>query len=159
MQLHYKRLPSNECWALCVFVCFSIELDFLFYVCKLIILNVVNRLAKILLKTLGLTAVSSAAEAGIQKKNVWFQDNDISNIKWRNGKYFENSQVPQRLQFINKSCWSKNWQLVKGTKMQIYWYVISYFKCNFIRNNVSNESRSNSNKSKTSASWNKSKRR
>ena len=68
MQLHYKRLPSNECWALCVFVCFSIELDFLFYVCKLIILNVVNRLAKILLKTLGLTAVSSAAEAGIQKK-------------------------------------------------------------------------------------------
>ena len=71
MQLHYKRLPSNECWALCVFVCFSIELDFLFYVCKLIILNVVNRLAKILLKTLGLTAVSSAAEAGIQKKKMF----------------------------------------------------------------------------------------
>ena len=51
-------------------------------------------LAKIVLAPLGITAASSAIDAGIQKKkkkkNTWFWKNNFNNFKWRNEWYNEN---------------------------------------------------------------------
>ena len=46
-----------------------------------------------------LTAVASAADAGIHESN---------NIKWRNGRYYENNQVSWRFWSLNKRYHSNN---------------------------------------------------
>ena len=38
-------------------------------------------LAKNILASLGITAAASAINAGIQKKNTWFRDNNFNNFK------------------------------------------------------------------------------
>ena len=46
-----------------------------------LIKNVIKPLAKRVLIPLGLTAVASDPDAGIQTKNTWFWNNDFSNFK------------------------------------------------------------------------------
>ena len=41
-------------------------------------------LAKNILAPLGITAAASAIDAGIQKKNTWFWNNNFNNFKRRN---------------------------------------------------------------------------
>ena len=41
-------------------------------------------LAKNILASLGSIAAASAINAGIQKKNTWFRDNNFNNFKRRN---------------------------------------------------------------------------
>ena len=47
-------------------------------------------LAKNVLALLGITAAPSAIDAGIQKKNTWFLNDNFNNFKWRNEWYNEN---------------------------------------------------------------------
>ena len=52
--------------------------------------SVIQPLAKSVLIPLGLTAAASVADAGIHKKNLRIMSNNTNNIKWRNGKSYEN---------------------------------------------------------------------
>ena len=52
--------------------------------------NVIQSLAKSDLIPLGLTAAALAADAGIHIKNLRLRNNN-TNIKWWNGRYYENS--------------------------------------------------------------------
>ena len=52
--------------------------------------NVIQSLAKNDLIPLGLTAAALAADAGIHIKNPRLRNNN-TNIKWWNGRYYENS--------------------------------------------------------------------
>ena len=54
-----------------------------------LIKSVITRLAKSVLIPLGLTAVASAADAGIHKKNLRIREYNTSNIKWWNRGYFK----------------------------------------------------------------------
>ena len=54
-----------------------------------LIKNVIKPLAKSVLIPLGLTAVASAADAGIHKKNLRIREYNTSNIKWWNRGYFK----------------------------------------------------------------------
>ena len=58
-----------------------------------LIKNAIQPLAKSVLIPLGLTAAASAADAGIHNKNPRLRHNNTNNIKWRNGKHYENSQI------------------------------------------------------------------
>ena len=49
----------------------------------------IKSLAKSVLIPLGLTAVASAADAGIHKKNLRIREYNTSNIKWWNRGYFK----------------------------------------------------------------------
>ena len=40
--------------------------------------------AKNILTPLGITAVASAIDPGVQKKSTWFRDNDLNNFKRKN---------------------------------------------------------------------------
>ena len=40
--------------------------------------------------------VAAAIDAGIQKKNTWFRDNNFNNFKWRNEWYNENCSISWR---------------------------------------------------------------
>ena len=55
--------------------------------------NVIKPLAKNVLISLVLTAAASAADAGINKKDfrIWSSKYNINNIKWWNGRHYENS--------------------------------------------------------------------
>ena len=46
-----------------------------------LIKNVIKSLARNVLIPLGLTAAASATDAGIQKKNTWFWNNNFNNFK------------------------------------------------------------------------------
>ena len=50
---------------------------------------------------IGLKAAASAADRNIQK-NYRIGDNNINNLKWRNGRYNENSKISQRIWFNDK---------------------------------------------------------
>ena len=54
--------------------------------------KVLKPLAKSVLIPLGLTEAASAADAGIYKKSQ-DQENNINNVKRRNKRHYENSQV------------------------------------------------------------------
>ena len=55
-----------------------------------LLMKVGFHLAKHILAQLGITAAASAIDAGIQKKNPWFWDNNSNNLKWRNKWHNEN---------------------------------------------------------------------
>ena len=54
------------------------------------LMKVAIPLAKNVLAPLGITAAASAIDAGIQKKNTWFWNNNFTNFKWRNEWFNEN---------------------------------------------------------------------
>ena len=54
------------------------------------LMKVAIPLAKNVLAPLGITAAASAIDAGIQKKNTWFWNNNFNNFKWRNEWFNEN---------------------------------------------------------------------
>ena len=63
--------------------------------------NLLKPLAKSIFIPIGLKAAASAAERNIQK-NYRIGDNNINNLKWRNGRYNENSKISQRIWFNDK---------------------------------------------------------
>ena len=52
------------------------------------LMKVAIPLAKNVLAPLGITAAASAIDAGIQKKNTWFWNNNSNNFKWRNDEWY-----------------------------------------------------------------------
>ena len=63
--------------------------------------NLLKPLAKSIFIPIGLKAAASAADRNIQK-NYRIGDNNINNLKWRNGRYNENSKISQRIWFNDK---------------------------------------------------------
>ena len=63
--------------------------------------NLLKPLAKGIFIPIGLKAAASAADRNIQK-NYRIGDNNINNLKWRNGRYNENSKISQRIWFNDK---------------------------------------------------------
>ena len=55
--------------------------------------NALTLLPKSTLVTLGLTAAVSATDAAIQNKKIWIMHSCIDNLKQRNGRYHENSEI------------------------------------------------------------------
>ena len=53
--------------------------------------NVIKPLAKSIFIPSGLVTAASAADAGIHKKNISLWNINTNNIKWWNGRYYENS--------------------------------------------------------------------
>ena len=63
--------------------------------------NLLKPLAKSIFIPIGLKVAASAADRNIQK-NYRIGDNNINNLKWRNGRYNENSKISQRIWFNDK---------------------------------------------------------
>ena len=70
------------------------------------LMKVAIPLAKNILAPLGITAAASAIDAWIQKKkkNAWFWNSNINNLKWRNEWYNENCSSSWRFWYFTK--WS-----------------------------------------------------
>ena len=71
------------------------------------LMKVTIPLAKNILAPLGITAAASAIDAWIQKKkkkNAWFWNSNINNLKWRNEWYNENCSSSWRFWYFTK--WS-----------------------------------------------------
>ena len=66
-------------------------------------------LAKSVLISLGLTASPSRADAVIHK-NIRIWNNNINNIKWRNGRHYENRLVSEYSRLLLKGI-SKTFQI------------------------------------------------
>ena len=66
------------------------------------LMKVAIPLAKNVLAPLGITAAASAIDAGIQKKNALFWNNNFNNFKWRNEWHNDNCSSSWRFQYFTQ---------------------------------------------------------